>query len=337
MLARVLMVTQGYSAPEMRAAAERARDLAEKTGTLDQMVVQAYGIWTSVLSSGDYTTAGLLADEILNLAQREGSPASLGFACRAQLEVSFIRGDFVESEEHYLRGRSFLDAEGLKQVPGAAMGIMVLSCLCAWALGHANSARERMARVIAYGRNSNSPGDLAFGRLFEGWLSCLLREPQRAEVAFTQLSAIADEHGFALGGKITAPMLGWARAQLGRAAEGVALIRQGLADLAEIGFRYGITDFLTRLAEAQALDGKLDDAFSTIEEALQANPEELAFRPNALICRAELWLKLGQTELAEADFCEAIALAKKMQAKAWELRATMSLARLLARQLISIP
>jgi predicted ATPase len=39
-----------------------------------------------------------------------------------------------------------------------------------------------------------------------------------------------------------------------------------------------------------------------------------------------------KTELAETDFREAIALAQKMQAKAWELRATTSLARLLAKQ-----
>ena len=71
---------------------------------------------------------------------------------------------------------------------------------------------------------------------------------------------------------------------------------------------------------------------SACPSALQANPEELVFRPNALICRGELRLKVGQTQLAEADFREAIALAKKMQAKAWELRATISLARLLASQ-----
>ena len=41
---------------------------------------------------------------------------------------------------------------------------------------------------------------------------------------------------------------------------------------------------------------------------------------------------LRQTELAEADFRDAIALARKMRAKLWELRATMSLARLLASQ-----
>jgi predicted ATPase len=42
-----------------------------------------------------------------------------------------------------------------------------------------------------------------------------------------------------------------------------------------------------------------------------------------------LRLKQGQTELAEADFRESVALAQKMGAKAWELRASMSLARLL--------
>ena len=131
---------------------------------------------------------------------------------------------------------------------------------------------------------------------------------------------------------MTRILLGWARAQLGRADEGVALIRQGLAGLIESGSRWFITDCLTRLAEALALDGKIDDALSTIEEALLANLEELVFRPNALTCRGELRLKLGQPELAEADFREAIALAQKMQAKAWELRATMSLARLLASQ-----
>jgi predicted ATPase len=48
--------------------------------------------------------------------------------------------------------------------------------------------------------------------------------------------------------------------------------------------------------------------------------------------RGDLRFELGQAELAEADFREAIALAQKMQAKAWELRATMSLSRLLDKQ-----
>src|SRR5208282_881187 len=91
-----------------------------------------------------------------------------------------------------------------------------------------------------------------------------------------------------------------------------------------------ITWRLTNLAEAQALDGTIDDALATIEEALLANPGELVSRPYALTCRGELRLKLGRTALAaEADFRAAIALAQKMSAKSWELCATTSLARLL--------
>ena len=40
-------------------------------------------------------------------------------------------------------------------------------------------------------------------------------------------------------------------------------------------------------------------------------------------------VRQGDSGLAEADFREAISLAQKMGAKAWELRATTSLARLL--------
>jgi class 3 adenylate cyclase/tetratricopeptide (TPR) repeat protein len=332
-LAQVLLVTRGFSAPEMRAAAERARELAEKSGNLAQLVAQVFEIFRSVFNTGDdYVTAGLLADRILDLAQHEGSPATFGFVCYAQVCSRFICGDLVGAEEHFARWRGFLDATGFRQVPGAVAAAIGTASLCAWALGRANSAREHIAQAITFARNSNNPYDLAVARSFESRLSCLLREPQQAEVAAIQALAIAEEHGFPFVRNFTLPRLGSARAQLGRAGEGATLIRQGLAGLAEIGIRLFITEHLTRLAEAQALDGKIDDALITIDEALQANPEELFWRPNALTCRGELRLKVGQTQLAETDFHDAIALAQKMQAKAWELRATTSLARLLDRQ-----
>jgi len=99
--------------------------------------------------------------------------------------------------------------------------------------------------------------------------------------------------------------------------------------LSEAGVRVTLTDVLTRLAEAQSMGGKIDDALSTIEEALQANADEIVFRPNILRCRGELRLKIGQNELAETDFREAIMLARGNGAKALELRAATSLAHLL--------
>jgi hypothetical protein len=108
----------------------------------------------------------------------------------------------------------------------------------------------------------------------------------------------------------------------------MSLIREALAGLEERGARVGNTDVLTRLAEAQALDGATREALDTMELALKENPEELVFRPNTLRYRGALRVKVGQTELAEADFLDAIALAQRMSAKAWELHAAMCLARL---------
>jgi tetratricopeptide (TPR) repeat protein len=246
--------------------------------------------------------------------------------------VSFYRGNLVGVEDNFSRLSGCLEAAGFRHVPGAAVAAIGTAGLCAWTSGQADIARERIAQAIAFARDSKNPYDLAVARILESWLYRWLREPQRAEAAATQISTIVEEHGFPYVRNLNLTMLGWARAQLGSAGEGVALIRQGVAGSVEAGVRLTITDQLTGLAEAQALDGKTDDALITIEDAPRANPEELVFRANILICRGELRLRLGQTELAEADFREAIALAQKISAKAWELRATTSLARLLAKQ-----
>ncbi len=99
--------------------------------------------------------------------------------------------------------------------------------------------------------------------------------------------------------------------------------------MVEIGSRSGVCRVTAALAAAQECEGAIVEALETVEQALQMNPGELIYRPETLRLRGELRLKQGQTELAEADFRDAIALAQNMSAKAWELRASTSLARLL--------
>jgi class 3 adenylate cyclase/tetratricopeptide (TPR) repeat protein len=331
-LARVMMTTLGYSSPEAGEATARAHALAEKSGNLALLVQQLTLARGVALGAGDHRGAGALADQILELGQREGSPVSVVFGHTSQLQVRFYRGDFAGVEEHFASLSGLFEAPALKQFPG---GIVIPRCfagLGAWAAGHPAIARERIAQAIAFAHNGKSPYDLAYGRWFESWMYRFLREPLRAEATATEVLAISEENGFSSLRSLARIVIGSARAQLDKAGEGVPLIRQGLADLAEIGARIGFTDFLTCLAEAQARDGATPEALGTIEDALQVNPEELVFRPSMMTCRGELRLKLGQTELAEADFREAIALAQKMNAKSFELRAATSLARLLMKQ-----
>ena len=121
------------------------------------------------------------------------------------------------------------------------------------------------------------------------------------------------------------------RAQLGSGADGIALMRQGIDALLHMQSLAIVPTLMANLAAAQLGAGAISDALETVEQALNINPEEGIGRPEALRIRGKLRLKQGQPELAESDFREAIALAQKMGAKAWELRTTMSLARLLDR------
>jgi tetratricopeptide (TPR) repeat protein len=105
-----------------------------------------------------------------------------------------------------------------------------------------------------------------------------------------------------------------------------------MAGLLEAGARLGIANWTAFLAAAQAREGAIVDALATVEQALQTNPDELAYRPEILRLRGELRLKQGETDLAEADLRKVIEMARSKGAKAWELRATTSLADSLAQQ-----
>ena len=127
----------------------------------------------------------------------------------------------------------------------------------------------------------------------------------------------------------------WASAHLGEAAGALAQIRAGLAELDAVNFYLGRPLYECLLGEVQALAGATDAALTTVERALQVYPEKVLYRPYALWVRGELRIKIHSTSranLAQADFREAITIAQTMSAKSWELRATTSLARLLATQ-----
>ena len=177
--------------------------------------------------------------------------------------------------------------------------------------------------------SGNNPHDLAISGIPAAALSNCLREHEQADALAARSLELSEKHQFSPEAAHSRCVLGQARAQLGRPTEGVALIRQGIASLLEAGLRLVIPTYTAWLAEAREREGAIVEALATVEQALQANPDQLVHRPEALRLRGELRLKQGQTELAEADFRESVALAQKMSAKAWELRATMSLARLL--------
>jgi class 3 adenylate cyclase/tetratricopeptide (TPR) repeat protein len=328
----MLRVTRGYTAPETIEAIERVALLAEKVGNLKQLVVSIRSRGHMAYFSGDLAVAGRLGDQALEIATREGSPFGLALVHSLQLQTRYFRGDLVGAEKHFAAGLEFFGDPGLRQFPGAAMGPFAFASLNAWVLGRPDVARTRMAQMRESANNTN-PYDTAFAAYFPAGLMSYLRQYQEAEKSALLALELSERNQFPDVTALSRCTLGHIRAHLGRAKEGIGLIRRGIAELHKVGARLGTnTMYPTFLAIALEQDGAIVEAFEAIEQALHGNLEIGLHRPEALRVSGEIRLKMEQTELAEADFRESIGTAQTMSAKAWELRTTMSLARLLKGQ-----
>jgi class 3 adenylate cyclase/tetratricopeptide (TPR) repeat protein len=329
---QMLWVTRGYSASATIDATERLATLAEKSGKLAQLVrvMVSRSVTTGML--GDLTTGGMLDEQLLRLAVREGSPTSLGLAHFRQVLTRSVLGDLTGSEEHFIAWLKFFDDPGYRQsLPGAAVIPVGFACSDAWILGRADLAQQREIQMMAVA-NKDNPYEQAFSALFAANLRRLMRDYAQAETLAARALEVSEKNRFPFLAAYSRCVLGHAQAQLGRATEGVALTHQALAGVVEIGAYGNVSRFTAALAAAQQCEGAIVQALATVEQALEANPDELLYRPETLSLRAELRLKQGQRESAEADFREAIELARRIAARGWELRATMSLARLLDQQ-----
>jgi predicted ATPase len=286
----------------------------------------------SLFSQGDLSAAAALADQALEFALREGSPRILGRAHHHQQMTRYYLGDFAGSEKHFTAGlKSFNDPGFHDQGAATLVAAFAFASWNARVLEHIDVARERITRMMGV-VNASNPYEVAFSWMFDALHRLGLREYEQVETSAARALDLAEKHRIPQPAVYSRFALGQARAQLGRPTEGIALIRQGLAAMLEVGMRLTVPYVIAELAVAQERDGAIADALETVEQALQAEPQELLnFRPDALRLRGELRLKQEQTELAEADFRESVALAQKMVAKASELCATMSLARLLAK------
>ena len=129
---------------------------------------------------------------------------------------------------------------------------------------------------------------------------------------------------------------GWALAWRGQGAEGLAQMCQGLSAFRATGAEINRTYFLALLAEGYRGTGKVKEGLSVLAEALAAahNSGERYCEAELLRLKGELLLLQSADQHAEAEayFHQALAIARRQQAKSWELRAAMSLGRLWQQQ-----
>jgi predicted ATPase len=147
-----------------------------------------------------------------------------------------------------------------------------------------------------------------------------------------ELVALADEKG-ALFWKAQGMMgRGSLLGLIGRAADAVQMITSGIAAWRSTGATAYLPSYLSYLAAAHAELGQLDAAWRCIGEAMTAieTTKERWFEAEANRVAGEFSLKSPEQDAAKAQayFDRALSVARQQQARSWELRAAMSMARL---------
>ena len=330
---QVLAFKSRMGAGENLRASRRLRELGEKTGNPAQLIAALRAAWGPALEQGDMTVTQQIAEQMLEISQRSGSRYGLTLAHHFQGICFQCRGELTKAMQQFevaIASYNETDFTGYIMVD-PHVGALLRMGVALWHLGSADQGRAKIREAISLSEGLKKPGNMAFALQAASAFYVYLREPAQLLEVAERLFTLASElqmPQYAASGSF---YRGWAIAEQGRPDEGVALIRTVLDSAATLGLPANV-ETLRVSSEAQARAGQLEEALATIEQAFSAVGEMQIHLPAVLWCRGELHLKGGDETKAAGDFREALALTRRLGSKAFELRATTSLARLLDRQ-----
>jgi predicted ATPase len=349
-LGPALMVIKGYSAPEMLQAYARARELCQQVGGETPQLFQVLrGLWYFFLQRVELRTARELGEQLLTLAQQVGDPALLLEAHYTLGNTLNYLGEFAAAHAHFTQGIGLYDrqrhhAHAFRYGQDPGVICRAYAGVTLWWLGYPDQALQRSHEALTLARELAHPFSLGFALYFAALVHHFRREWPLTQERAEAVIALAAEQGFALWAAGGTFFRGWALtardpepgARQGPAEEGIAQMQQGLAAFraipAEVFRPYG----LALLAEASAKVGQQEKGLTLLAEALTLinDKEERRWEAELHRLQGELLLARTAEHDAEAETCfrHALDIARRQQAKSWELRATMSLSRLWQRQ-----
>jgi predicted ATPase len=171
---------------------------------------------------------------------------------------------------------------------------------------------------------------------FATWLHHRRREVLAVQAQGDALAALATAHGFPLWAAFGTYWQGWALAMQSQSETGLAQIYQGMEAVLATGNTLSRPFCLVLLAEAAEHVGQVAEGLRLLSEALTAF--EASRRGDmfteAYRLKGEFLLRQATPDTAQAEACfqQALAIARRQQAKSWELRAAVGLSRLWQQQ-----
>ena len=149
-----------------------------------------------------------------------------------------------------------------------------------------------------------------------------------------QLYAVAAAEGYAAWRAQGMIYRGWVKVRNGDVIEGMLLLRSGLVAYRATGAELWVHQYIALLAGACEIAGQVEEALALLDDASRTADwtGERWLEPEVNRHKGQLLLRQGFSDAAEELYQEALSIAREQEAKLWELRAAVSLARLLSAQ-----
>jgi predicted ATPase len=340
-----LIHVKGYAAPETKSAIEQARLLIEQAEALGEILEDPlllfsvlYSFWVANLVAFNGDVIRELAAQFLALAEKQGTTVPLMIGHRLMGISLLLTGDIAEGRAHHDQAMVLYDPVEHRPLAtrfGQDLGVAILTFrgTALWLLGYPEAALAHSTQALKDAREIGQAATLMYAL---NHTTMFVHIPcgsyAAAKAALEEVVALADEKGAlfwkALGTMNQACVL----TLTGKASDAIQMFTSGIAAYPATGATVWRPLHLSHLARAYAALGQFEDAWRCIGEVITA-----VETTNERWVEAEVHRTGGEIALlspdpdaakAEAYFERALAVARQQQAKSWELRAAMSMARL---------
>ena len=339
-----LIHVKGYAAAETKAAAAQARLLIEQAEALGELledpllpfsVLATFWAANLVAFNGDVVCD--LAAQLLALAEKQRATVPLMIGHRLMGQSLLLTADVAEGRAHLDQAIALYDPAEHRLLAtrfGQDVGVVALSfrSFTLWLLGYPEAALRDTDDALKNAREMGQAATLMYALAHAAIPYTLCGNRAAAAAHARELVALAEEKGAPFWKAFGMMKQGSVLALTGRASGATEMLIAGIAAWRTTGATVWLPLFLPHLARANAELGQFEEAWRCIGEAMTA-----AETTKEKCCEAEIHRTAGEIALmsperdaarAEAHFDRALEVARKQQAKSWELRAAMSMARL---------
>ena len=343
-LVNALMHTKGHAAPETIASLDRARAFIEQAESLGEspedpllLFSVLYGFWVANYIGFNSDALLDLATECLALAEKRGTMVPLMLGHRLMGTSLMCTGALAESRAHYDQAIAIYEPAEHRALAtrfGQDMRVAALSyrSWALWLLGFPEAAGRDAEQALKEAREIGQAATLMYALFHTSFTHICCGNYAAASAEANELVPLADERGSLFWGSLGMLVQGCVLALTGRVSDAVHVITSGIIARRSTAATALEPFCLSYLAGAHAELDNFDDALCCIREAMTKveTTKESWFEAEIKRMAGEIALLLPDPDATKAEeyFEHALAVARQQQAKSWELRAAVSMARL---------